>query len=79
MEVTHNVISTEHHKADVKNVCKTFVRKYMHARVGGHIRGIAERAAEKKGVRTKGGCSLRDKLYNVTGKKMDKKNKHSTK
>ena len=78
-DVCHNVISNIHKKNDVKDVCKTFVRKYMHARVGGHIRGMAERVAEKKGVRTKGGCSLRDKLYNVTGNKKDTKNKQSTK
>ena len=52
----------------IKTVCSTFIRKYTHARVGGHIRGKAEREAEKRGVRSKGGSSLRDKLYNVCGK-----------
>lgn len=56
----------------INTVIKTFVRKYTHARVGGHIRGTAERDAEKKGVRSKGGSSLRDKLYNITGKQKDK-------
>ena len=57
-------------KKNMKIVCTTFVRKYTHARIGGHIRGRQERVSEKRGIRSKGGCSLRDKLYNL---KEDKK------
>ena len=58
----------------IKAVCSTFVRKYIHARVGGHIRGNQERDSEKRGVRAKGGCSLRDKLYNLSGKSKSQPN-----
>ena len=68
MEVSQQVVSCGDEKL-LKTVCATFVRKYTHARVGGHIRGKQEKLSEKRGVRSKGGCSLRDKLYNLSGKK----------
>jgi hypothetical protein len=65
-------------KAEAINaVCETFIRKYTHARIGGHIRGKAEREAERKGVRSKGASSLRDKLYNVSAKQKDAVKKKS--
>jgi hypothetical protein len=53
----------------IKLVCSTFVRKFTHARIGGFIKGVEEREVEKKGCRSKGGCSLRDKLYSCSRSK----------
>jgi hypothetical protein len=43
--------------------------KYTHARIGGFIKGEYQRCTKKRGVRCKGGASLRDKLYSMKTKK----------
>jgi urate oxidase len=66
IDVCQQLVPSDTTEDHIKAVCTTFVRKYTHARVGGHIKGRQERNAEKRGVRAKGGCSLRDKLYNLS-------------
>ena len=50
-------------------VVKTFIRKYTHARIGGFVKGGTERNMERKGHRSKGGGTLREKLTHVAGVK----------
>ena len=48
-----------------ETVINTFIRKYVHARIGGYVSGRAGRQAEKKGARSRGGGTLREKLTHV--------------
>ena len=66
---------SDNNEKPLEKVCKTFVRKYTHARLGGHIRGRQEQQAEVKGHRSKGGSTLRDKLYHTSGAATKKKSK----
>ena len=52
----------------VKDVARTFVRKYVHSRIGGFVRGEFQRTQELKGKRVKGGEGLRDMLHTKTTK-----------
>ena len=52
---------------NVKSIMSSFMKKYVNARVGGYLKGEHQRYCEKKGQRTKGVTSLRDKMY-VLGK-----------
>lgn len=52
---------------DVRKTIKIFIRKYTHARIGGFVRGEYDAQVEKTGKRSRGGSTLRDTLYNVTG------------
>lgn len=54
---------------NIQTVVETFIRKYTNARIGGFVKGGAERHAEKKGQRFKGGGTLREKLTHVAGTK----------
>ena len=66
---TSNQLVLDASPHDVNFVCRMFIRKYTHARIGGYIKGQHEKVMESKGIRAKGACSLRDKLYNVSNGK----------
>ena len=63
---------------ETRLVLSAFLRKYIHARIGGYITGHASRRAELKGSRNKGGGTLREKLTHVVGKKKNRSRRSSS-